>query len=193
MPVTCSTSKVRIVVGLLDRRGGDIGVERHQRRGGSRSSASASAIASAAGCISGQWNGADTGSRIARLAPFSLAMSSARSTAALWPEITTWLGSLSLATVQTSPCAASSATACAGVEIGAEQGRHRALADRHRRLHRLAAQLEQPRRRRQVERPGGAQAREYSPRLWPATKSALSARLMPPSCSARAASRSHWP
>jgi hypothetical protein len=44
---------------------------------------------SAAGCINVQWNGALTGSSMARLAPFSLAISTARSTAALWPETTT--------------------------------------------------------------------------------------------------------
>ena len=75
--------------------------------------ASACAIASAAGCISRQWNGADTGSSIARLAPLVLAISSPRSTAALSPEITTWPPPLSLAAWQTWPCAASSATATA--------------------------------------------------------------------------------
>ena len=66
-------------------------------------------MASAAGCISGQWNGADTGSGTARLAPMSLAMAIARSIAPLWPDSTTWQGSLSLATVQTSPSAAAAA------------------------------------------------------------------------------------
>ena len=51
--------------------------------------ASASAITSAAGCINAQWNGADTGKSIARLAPLALAISTARSTAALLPETTT--------------------------------------------------------------------------------------------------------
>ena len=41
------------------------------------------AIASAAGCISAQWNGAETGSITARLAPAALASSTARSTPAL--------------------------------------------------------------------------------------------------------------
>ena len=43
----------------------------------------------------------------------SLAISIARSIAPLCPEITTWPGSLSLATVHTSPCAAASAIRCA--------------------------------------------------------------------------------
>ena len=92
--------------GSLARLGGDVGVERHRGRLRSSLSASASSIASAAGCISGQWNGALTGSSTARLAPMSLASSTARSIAPLSPEITTWLGSLSLATVHTSPSAA---------------------------------------------------------------------------------------
>ena len=121
---------------------------------------------------------------MARLAPFSLAMSSARSTAPRWPEITTWPGSLSLATVQISPCAAASATCLRHLEAGAEQGRHRALADRHGRLHRLAAQLEQPRRGRQVERAGGAERAIFA-ELWPATKSALSARSIPDAAQGR--------
>src|SRR6478735_2908737 len=67
--------------------------------------ASASAMASAAGCINLQWNGADTGSSIARLAPLVLAISTARSTAALSPETTTCPPPLSLAAWQTWPCA----------------------------------------------------------------------------------------
>ena len=42
-----------------------------------------------------------------------------------------------------------------GVDIGAEQRRHRADADGHRRLHRLPARLQKPRRGRKVERPRG--------------------------------------
>ncbi len=49
---------------------------------------SASAIASAAGAISAQWNGAETGSSMARRTPRILAISTARSTAPRWPEIT---------------------------------------------------------------------------------------------------------
>ncbi|MNI80211.1 hypothetical protein D3C73_1367260 [compost metagenome] len=77
-------------------------------------SARAAAISSAAGCISGQWNGAETFSGMAR-APSSLAFSMARSTAALSPEMTTLPLLLSLATTQTPAAepalAASSASA----------------------------------------------------------------------------------
>ena len=41
--------------------------------------------------------------------------------------------------------------------IGAEQRRHRPLADRHRGLHRPPAKLEQLRRGRKIDRAGGAQ------------------------------------
>ncbi len=58
---------------------------------------------SAAGCIKGEWNGADTESGIARLMPLALAISPARASASMVPEITTWPGALSLATTQTPP------------------------------------------------------------------------------------------
>ena len=93
---------------VADRLGRDIGDERHGG-GADLGLASASAIASAAGCISAQWKGAETGSSIVRLAPCSRARIIARSTAALWPEITTCWGSLSFAASQTSPSAASEA------------------------------------------------------------------------------------
>src|ERR1700676_2674602 len=112
VPVTCSIRRRRIssgsVIGAastLDTKGetGRLMV----------TPASAFAITSAAGCINRQWNGADTGSSMARLAPLVLAISSARSTAALSPETTTCPPPLSLAAWQTWPCAASSATATA--------------------------------------------------------------------------------
>src|SRR5581483_3370809 len=75
--------------------------------------ASALAIASAAGCINGQWNGADTDKGMARLTPLALAIAGTRSIALLAPESTTCPGALSLATTQTSSPAASLATASA--------------------------------------------------------------------------------
>src|ERR1700761_8302963 len=70
---------------------------------------SASAIASAAGCMSVQWNGAETGNSIARRAPLALAISTARSTADLSPDNTTCPPPLSLAAAQTSVSAAAAA------------------------------------------------------------------------------------
>ena len=57
---------------------------------------------SAAGFIRLEWNGADTGSGSARLAPAALSTSQAFSTAALLPAITVWAGSLKLTASTTS-------------------------------------------------------------------------------------------
>ena len=57
--------------------------------------------------------GADTGSNMPRLMPWSFTSSIARSMALLWPEMTTCEGSLSFATVQVSPSAAAFAKASA--------------------------------------------------------------------------------
>ena len=67
-------------------------------------------MASAAGCIRAQWKGALTLSGTKRRTPCALASRAARSIAALVPEITACVGSLSLATWQTSPSAASAAS-----------------------------------------------------------------------------------
>ena len=109
-PVTCATSSLRIT--STSRTGSAMTLATSGTAGGAIATpASASAIRSAAGCISAQWKGALTGSSIARFAPRALAISTARSTAALSPETTTCAGSLSFAASQTSPCAASAATA----------------------------------------------------------------------------------
>ena len=130
-------------------------------------SASALAIASAAGCIKAQWKGADTGSSMARRAPLAFAISVARSTASLAPETTTWPGALSFATSHTFPvaAAASAAAAAAAAGIEAEQSRHRAFARRDRFLHRLAAQPQQPRRIRDAEGARGAKRRIFAERM----------------------------
>ena len=104
-------------------------------------------MTSAAGSISAQWNGAETASSIARLrrAPWRSAM--ARSTAALWPDTTTWPGALSLATSQTSSAVARRRRdLLRRLEIDAEQRRHRADAFGHRLLHGVAAHAQEPRR-----------------------------------------------
>src|SRR5690606_38708782 len=77
-PVTCSTSRRRRTSGSVSGRAVTLattGVEGATIL----ASARAAAISSAAGCISGQWNGAETFSGMAR-APSSLAFSMARST-----------------------------------------------------------------------------------------------------------------
>ena len=131
---------------IADRRRQHIGDQRHHRRL-ILASASASAIASAAGCISAQWNGAVTGSSIARLAPLALAISIARSTAALSPEITTWpaavvvgdLADLALRRLGARPPRAASRSSPSSAAIAP-------VADRHGLLHGLAADPQQARR-----------------------------------------------
>ena len=51
------------------------------------------------------------------------------------------------------------------LEIHAQQRRHRPRPHRHRRLHRPPAQLQQARRRRQVQRLGGAQRAIFAERM----------------------------
>ena len=85
---------------------------------------------------------------IERRAPCSAASATARSTAARWPLTTICPGLLSLATAQTWPPRRRLGDLARGVDVEPEQRRHRALADRHRLLHRLAAALDEARRRR---------------------------------------------
>ena len=101
VPVTCSTSRRRMSAGSLMA---DARTLEMTGTDGARivTFASASAIASAAGCISEQWNGADTGNGSARRTPCAFPTSATRSIADLWPDSTTWVGSLSLATWHTS-------------------------------------------------------------------------------------------
>ena len=164
MPVTCSTSRALNVLRIGDRRGKHIG---HQRNRGrlDLTLASASRMASAAGCISAQWKGALTGSSTARRAPNFGAKPTARSIAVLAPEITTWPGALSLAASHTSPSAAALGQLLGLAEIGAEQRRHRPFAHRHRLLHGAAACLEQPRRIGEAERAGSGKRRIFAERM----------------------------
>jgi len=69
--------------------GGDVRHHRHQR-GAQLGFGRASAIASAAGAISAQWKGAETGSSMARFTPSALRFSMARSTAPWRRRTTTW-------------------------------------------------------------------------------------------------------
>ena len=141
----------------------------------------ASAIASAAGCIRAQWKGALTGSRMARFAPLALASSQARSTAALWPEITTCPLLLSLAAWHTSPWAASLATAATSAK---SNPRMAAMAPTPTGV---AACMALPRMRRSravslSENVPAAASAEYSPSEWPPTNFAVLATVIP--CSA---------
>ena len=117
-----------------DRRGQHIGDQRHGRRRRSATLASASAIASAAGCISGAMERRAHRQQhraLGALAPWRSRR--ARSTAALRA------GDHDLAAAhcrwrpgRPRPAAASAATAARLLELEAEQRRHGAVADRHR-------------------------------------------------------------
>ena len=84
--------------------------------------------------------------------------------------MTTWPALLMLAGLTTSPSAASSHARRDRGRVEPENRRHRALPDRHRLLHVAAAPAHDPDGVAKRERAGGTLA-EYSPRLWPATKS----------------------
>ncbi len=109
-----------------------------------------------------EWNGAETGNRIARLAPTSLAASAAASTSAFEPEMTNWPPPLSLAIWQTpDPFAA----AADGLYIGmlkANDRSHCAHADRHRCLHGIATNAQQACGISQRDATGGAQGRIFT-------------------------------
>ncbi len=105
--------------------------------------------------------------------PKSLTRSMARSIAALWPEMTTWPGSLSFATVQTSPCAAAAASASAFSMSAPSRAAMAPMPTG------TAACIERPRSLSSLavvamSKAPTALSAVYSPRLWPATASALS-------------------
>ncbi len=146
-------------------------------------------ISSAAGAISGQWNGAETFSGMA-LAPSSLAFSTAMSTAAFSPEMTIWPALLSLATtttpaaepaLQASSARARSVLAPISTAIApTPTGTARCMAW-PRSLSRRAVSLSE-------KVPAAAWA-EYSPSEWPATYVAW-AQAMPKSFSSTRAAAS---
>ena len=139
-------------------------------------------MTSAVGCISAEWNGPDTGSIIARRTPLALAISTARSTAALWPDTTTCPPPLSFAACTDLPLRGLGGDRCRLLELDPEQRRHGADADRHRLLHGTAADAHQPHRIGERERAAAASA-AYSPTEWPATNLASRARSTPASVS----------
>ena len=168
--------------GVGDRRGQHVGDRRGTAGALISTLASASAIASAAGCISAQWKGALTLSGMKRRTPCALASSAARSMAVLAPEMTAWVGSLSLASWHTSPCAASAAsfsaaslpTPSSAAMAPCPTGTAACMA-RPRVFSRRAASAT-------LSAPAAASA-EYSPSECPATYFTLPARRKPFSCS----------
>ena len=162
MPVTCSTSRALISSGSADRRGQHIGDRAEPQGALIVTSASASRIASAAGCISAQWNGALTGSSTARRAPNFGASATARSIAVLVPRDHHLARRIVVGGFAYFALGGGLGQLLRLAEIGAEQRRHGALADRHRLLHGPAAHLEQPRGIGEAERAGGRERRIFA-------------------------------
>ena len=88
------------------------------RRSRTFASSSSGARRSAAGAISSQWKGAETGSGTARRTPRVLATAMARSIPSFVPAMTICPGALMFATETISPCAASSQMARASSTLG---------------------------------------------------------------------------
>ena len=128
---------------------------------------------------------------MARLAPISLARPIARSIAAAWPDNTTWLGSLSLATSQTCPPAAAAAIFFASSRsapssaaiVPTPTGTAACIA--WPRILSSFAVFGSP------KEPAAHKA-EYSPRLWPATNCAALRRSTPPSLVSTANTATAW-
>ena len=147
-PSPARRGSARIAAGSVTALAADIGDQRRLGRDESSTSFSASAIASAAGCISAQWKGADTGSSSARLAPFELGELHRPLDRRLGAgdrrpgrRRCRWRPGRSRRSDRgRSPPRV--AIADDGAEIEAEDRRHRAFADRNRLLHRLAAQAQ---------------------------------------------------
>ncbi len=127
-----------------------------------------------AGRISGEWKGAETASSVALRTPRSLASAIARSTARRWPATTVWPGALRLATAQTSPGTAASASRATAATAAASSPRNAAIAPSPTGT---ASCISSPRRRTsrsaasKSSAPAATRA-EYSPRLCPAIATA---------------------
>ena len=138
---------------------------------------------SCAGFISAQWNGAETGSITARLAPLCEAISTARFTALALPEITVCSGEFKFAGDTTSPCAAflqTSATS-AGESPKSRPSRLRRRAPLPAYIARDAARVSRHRRTRARRRQRAPNIRPgYVPRRNPAASLAIRARDRPP-------------
>ena len=161
VPVTCSTKHRTMTAGSLTGCASTLATS-GTRGGLTATSASAAAIASAAGCISAQWNGAETGSIIARFTPCAFAISTARSTADFSPDNTTCPPPLSLAAAQTPAPVGVGGNRFGVVEFNPDKRGHGANADRHRLLHGAATNAQKPGRVSDGERRAAASA-EYSP------------------------------
>ena len=163
-PVTCSTSRCLMAAGSVISAASTLATS-GTRGVASDTVSSAAFIASAAGCISGQWKGALTGSSMPRLAPLGLG----HLDGALDGFLVAAHHDLPAAIVVGDGDDLAERRLLAGLlgrlELDAEQGRHRADADRDRLLHRLAAQLQKPRGVCELQGAGGGQGRVFAQRM----------------------------
>ena len=150
---------------LGERRHGDIGHHRHRRpcRSPPRPARRASPRRPAASAPNG--NGAETGSMIARLAPFASARRAAASTPALAPETTSWPPPLSLAIWQVASAAASAQTASTSACSRPRMAAMAPSPDRDGVLHGVAAHPEQARRVGQRQRSGRGKRGVFAERV----------------------------
>ena len=130
----------------------------------------ASRIASAAGAMSAQWKGAETGSSMARFTPRSRGeaerpLHRAPGAGNHHLPAAVVVGGLDHLALALGRLGGGVADGARLFEIGAEQGGHGALAGGHRPLHRLAAQLQQPRRAAEREAAGGGERRIFAQRV----------------------------
>ena len=121
-----------------------------------------------------QWNGADTGNITARFAPSCDAISTERFTAAALPEITVCSGE---SQIRRESRLCPQCGALAGIVLSPLHGDKPmiaaigAFAGGNRFLHVLAALVDNFHRVGKISSEPAATSAEYSPRLWPATKS----------------------
>src|SRR5580692_9482589 len=131
-----------------------------------------SARCSCAGAMSAEWKGAETAKITARLAPSCEAISTARFTAAAWPEMTVCSGEFRFAAEQISPFEArlqASATTAGDKHMMAAMAPTPAGTASCMYVPRLWTSLTAS---ENFKLPAATRA-EYSPRLWPATKSGV--------------------
>ena len=117
--------------------------------------------------MSAEWNGADTASGSARLAPAAFSSSQALSTPALRAGDDGLLRVVEVGRLDDlAQLARGLRAACDdGAAVEAEDRRHRAGADRHRLLHRLGAKAHQRQRVGEAQRAGGDERRVFAERV----------------------------
>src|SRR5262249_8512855 len=144
VPVTCATSARTMSGGSLTGLTSALATTGTTGRFTS-TVARAAAIASAAGCISAQWKGAETDSIMARRAPISFAISTPRPTARLHDGDHDLSATIVVGSLANLALRSLRRNRCRLIEVEAKQCRHGADADRHCLLHRATADAQEAR------------------------------------------------